>query len=113
MLKVPSYNGEGKDGRLWWFEFQSAKREKWEAELACNGRNWAYEGLSFSDVLSNETTVECVDFNYPLTDAKTNGKYRRNGKPTIDLPKLDAIRLAGKIASTDGLVEQFQLPKAT
>lgn len=111
VLKVPSYNGEDKDGKLWWFEFQGAVTDKWQAEQACRSRQWAYEGLNLNELLPDKTTTECVEYGVPLTDARTRERYERAGKPTIEVSRLDMVKLAAKISATDGLIENFH--KAT
>ena len=108
-LKIPSYNGESQDGRLWYLDVLGGVSEKWQAEQCAKDRNYGYMGLSVDSLLPPETTTCCTDLNYPLTDAPTQERYVRNGKPTMDVPRLDMVRLAAKIEATRPLVENYGL----
>lgn len=107
VLKVPSYNGETEDGRLWYFDFQGASSSQWRAEQRCETRNWAYKGMALDEDLQDRTTVECKEFNYPLTDISTREKYQSNGRSVIEVPKIDMERLAAKVCASDALIEKY------
>lgn len=98
--------------RLLWLEFEQIVDDKWQAEQAAETPNWGWYEVPTTTPLPTETLVGFVDQDYPLADAKTRDRYQRNGHSTIELPRVDLVKLAGKIAQTDSLVEQFH-SKAT
>jgi hypothetical protein len=112
-LRLPTFNGECEDGRLCWLEFQGWVSERWQAEQVAETRNWGYSLLPVGAMLPPQTSIKATDHNYPLADEKTQENYRKNGKPTIEVSRLDIVKLAGKIAQTDPLVENFHHSKAT
>lgn len=110
-MKVPSYNGEDKDGRLWWLDFQDAVSEEWQAIQATEGRrNWGYATLRVNEPLPLQTSVDdIIEIHYPNTDSKTSARYHRNGNGTVEFSQVDVLRLISKVESTNGLVESHKL----
>lgn len=110
-LGIPTFNAEEHDEcgckkRLLWTEHQGIVDEKWQAEQAAESPLWGYHCLPYNALLPARS-VAPTDHNYPLADVKTQDRYQRNGHSTVGVPKLDLVKLAAKVSSTDSLVEML------
>lgn len=93
-LGIPSYAGESKDGRLWWFDLQGATKEEWEAVAIAHskGGNWGYMGINLG-VLSDESTNLMTKFDYPAADLETRRKYLESKKPRPEVTPAEILNL--------------------
>lgn len=105
-------NAREHDGRLCWTEHEGAYETEWEAEQ--EAMKYPY-GHALKVPLNGSLSSETVNTEqlHPNSPPEVRTMYEHKAvKSTVEVSKLDLVKLAAKIASTDGLVEQFQT-KAT
>ena len=94
------------EGRLWWTEWQGAFAEEWKAEQEAAKHPFGHViKIPFDSSLPAETVV--TEQRSPNSPPRVQKHYRRNGTPTMEVPRLDLAKLASKVAQSDRIVEHF------
>lgn len=103
---VPPCARDG-EGRLCWLEDQVVCAEEWQAAQEAAKYPFGQAVRVPEGFPLPADTVRTTQLS-PNSPDSVQAMYKRNGaKPTVELPRLDLVQLAGKIAQTDALVEQF------
>lgn len=107
-FRIPMVDGRDADGREFYIEHQGVYLDEFMARQASDEPFWGFHELPLNDSLSTLTTIA---IHHEMPGSPANSRYKRNSQSTIEVPRLDLVKLAGKIAQTDALVAQFHHSK--
>lgn len=103
-------NGRDQTGRLCWTEDFGCRETEWEAHQESLKYRFGHcirvplNGSLSADTVNTEQI-------HPHSTPEVQKMYeKKTEKGEVILPQLDVVRLIAKVASTDGLVEQFRSP---
>lgn len=101
-------NGRDQTGRLCWTEDQGCQETEWEAEQEAMRYPFGHcirVPLSASLPAATVNTEQI----HPNSPREVQRMYEKKTTPaTIEVPRIDMVRLASKIAASDSLVEHLK-----
>lgn len=103
-LRLPSPDGADKNGDIFWLEHERICFDEWQAEQ--EAARFEIGGIHRLPVTySSPPGTECVCM---MPNSPASEQYKRNGKATVEVGKLDLVKLAGKIAASDQIVKRYK-----
>ena len=101
-------DGRDRDGDEFYIEHQGICLDEATAYRMADKALWGFHKLPLNESLSKRTTI-AVNHQMPASEASE--RYRRNGKSTMPVARLDLERLAAKLAQSDALIERYNSTK--